>query len=393
MNGAQFTRANGSMGKRIDEQHISLLVYELGSTTIPLTKCTSLADFEATGTYLPTEPMLYHVSEFYRMSPGATLWVYSSENQIPISELRDAIEQTNSDVRQIGVICDGALVANNAPSTLGLNRVADISQMLDEMYTNSGVGISALLQFPVDAGTGVFLPNLRALSYPRISICIGEDASGWAAYIKDQGPLSDGQVGMIGTALGIMSACAANETIFEVAKRNLVPQYRTNSLATGLEFDSFLVAGEANLSQPAIATLDGKGYVFPRMYVSTAGVFLNDSHAACPLTDDAAYIESNRLSDAVDRIIYAYLVRKIGGNIGTDPATGYITETSAALMEADISTAISAELSGAFSAVRISIPRNQQPLVTSIVIVERELVPNGIMRKFNVNSRTVVSLS
>lgn len=389
MNGVEFRHLDGGLQRRRnDSDHISLLiVHELN---VDLTKLQKVEDLQDLGVTHVTNPILhYHVSEFFRSAPGATLYVCSRLAEPVVAELAQLALATDGQIRQVGYVLPS--------KALDVTFISELNEVLLGLYGRN-VPVMAVVGFHTPSGSSLTLPNLHVLDSHRVSVCISQDKTGRGGLVQTALGVSKTLTG-IGTFMGVEAFSPVNQTIFWVNERNLVPRlpYRgivVNSTVVGLEFDKFLVAGEAydGFTDTQLDSLNDKGYIFLRKHVAKAGTYFNDSFTCTTLESDYCYREANRVSDKADRVIYSTLINDIGRNIGTDPSTGTILEDSAAAIEAFCVQRLEEAMGGEVSGISVFIDRDQRPIVDSKLVVKRKIVANAVLRKIIVESSLNVSV-
>lgn len=390
MNGITFNRQNGGLGRRLPgEDHISGLII-LADNVIEPSLVTSIQDYEdlEDGQWYNNYLLHYHVSEYFRINPGSQLYVMSvGAPDGSFDEIRQLQQFAGGKIRQLGI---ADLTGNSAviitpemasKITQILNGLAQNNTPLSVVYHNANPALSINLSS---------LPDLSVLAAERLSVLIGEDASGRGAYIFD---LIEARAGIVGAVLGAMSRAKVNESIGWVERQNLVTTAYQGDVVEGMEVARELdvpcfIDGTPfmDLTPGQIQTLHNKGYIFCVKYPGLAGTYLNDSFTATARNSDYAYIENNRTADKAQRGVYAALLPKISGPVMLDPATGFIREDVVASLEALAAQALEQmERDGEISGFNVFINPEQEVLQTSVLQVTLSVVPVGVMRNIVVN--------
>lgn len=307
----------------------------------------------------------YHVSEFFRMNPGATLWFgYKQYNAAGgFSEVVDLCRAAGGRVRQVAVACPDL---DFADAQVGLlQSVASTLEQQDMpaviLYTAKVTSIASLTT------------DLRTLNAPKVSVVIGQDGSAVGGELFSQQGRS---ISCIGNALGCLSRAAVHESIAWVSKFNVangeldVPAFVDGSLYS-------------NTATGVIDTLNSNGYIFLRKYNGTGGTYYNDSHVCAPIANnDFAYIEANRTMDKAIRGVRAYLLPQLNGPVKVDATTGKLDSAFIAALETLGGRALEQmERDGELSGYKVVINPDQNVLSTGQIVISITNVPRGVMRQ------------
>lgn len=146
------------------------------------------------------------------------------------------------------------------------------------------------------------------------------------------------------------------------------------------------------VSATQLATLNTLGYVFFRAIAGLPGVYINDSHMACPIEDDFATLERGRVMDECARIAYEVYIREINEDVELD-SDGRLAVAVVKNLEGIIETAIGTRLAGKISGVTAYIDPDQNIQSTDQVEVEISILARGVVRKFLVNLAYTTSLN
>ena len=332
MNGIKFIRGNGGLSRTLaGSDHVSgLIVY--GETELAERLVLSVDDLDNNDITAVSHPVLhYHVSEFFRINPGAKLYIQNVEDSDgTYTEVKTLQNFAGGELRQLAV-CDFTTEAANI-----VTRLATLNQLAIDL---AGMNIPLSLLFSVKIGTAdmLSLPNLHTQNYDRVSVVIGQDAGGRGKYLAATMP----SISCIGAALGSVSKARVHESIAWVEKQNLVstayPKILTNNVEMAREMDvSGFCDGSliSDYTPQQLQAISDKGYLFGVKYTGNAGTYFNDSFTATTLESDYTYIENNRTIDKGIRGIYKALLPKISGPSYVDPDTGYLDPSTVSSLEA-----------------------------------------------------------
>lgn len=383
MNGIKFVRQNGGLSRQLDgTDHISgLIIY--GEPAIQKQLILSADELENKNITVATHPVLfYQTSEFFRINPGAKLYIQSvAQSDGNYTEIKVLQNFAEGNIKQVA-ICDFKREYN----TLA-NSVAKLNGIAAELGS-ANTPLSILLSVKVEATDIAALINLHSLASERVSVVIGQDAGGLGNYLSQ----IYSSISCIGAVLGAVSKAKVHESIAWVEKQNLVttayPKNLTNSVEKARELDSAAFCDGSligDYTSQQIQSIHDKGYLFLVKYTGIAGTYLNDSFTATSLEDDFAYLENNRTIDKAVRGINKVLLPKVSSPAYIDSDTGTLDPTTVAALEALCDEPLDQmQRDGEISGYTVYINPNQQVLRTSKLEVTVKLIPVGILREITV---------
>ena len=375
----KFIRENGGLSRELNgSDHISgLIVY--GEKAVDKILLLSTDELEPIGVTLETHPVLfYHVNEFFRINPGAKLYIQGvAVSDGEFSEIKVLQNYANGDIRQLAV-CD----FKSAVSTL-TNALPKLNQIATDLG-NQNLPLSILFSVKIESAELVTLTDLHT-SNERVSVVIGQDVGGLGAYLATSNP----SISNIGACLGAVSKAMVHESIAWVEKQNLVDvayaKKLTGDVEQAREMDIIGFVDGSKLSDYSpeqIKAIEDKGYIFCLKHTGIAGTYFNDSFTATALDSDFAYIENNRTIDKAIREINKVLVPRISAPAYVDPDTGYLANSTVAATEALCDDVLDQMIrDGEISGYAVSINPRQQILKTSKLEVVVKLVPVGVLRE------------
>jgi len=321
----------------------------------------------------------YHIREFFEKQPEGQLWLgyFAVPSGTPdFIEIKTLQDTANGIIRQVGVYYKEAALASSQVTAiqLVLTTLKGENKPLSALY---GGDISAI----TDLST---LPNLRALTAPGVSVCIGQDggAKGAALYASKGYSITD-----LGAKLGAVSAANVNESICYYEKFPMVTD--------GIEFDvaNFANGDAVNLTSTALVNaIDDKGYIFLLKEVGFSNTFNSDSYTSVAITNDLATIENNRTIDKATRNLRTFIVPKLGSPLRVN-ADGTLREDTVKTFKALCDKALlTMEANGELSAYEIIINAAQNVVSTSKLEITIKLVPVGVAREIVINLGFVPNL-
>jgi hypothetical protein len=321
----------------------------------------------------------YHVREFFQKQPNGELWIgyfaepVSTPTFIDVKTMQDTALGT---IRQVGVYYP--LAAFATAQVTALQAVATTlkaeNKPLSILYGPNIFAVS-------DLST---LPDLRALTAPSVSVCIGQDgnAKGRALFLSKSYSITD-----LGAKLGTVSAANVNESISYFEKFQMVTD--------GAEFDTAHFANGVAFALTAtslVNAIDDKGYLFLVKEIGFSNTYNNDSYSSVAVTNDLATIENNRTIDKATRNLRTFIVPKLGSPLRVN-ADGTLREDTVKTFKALADRALaSMEANGELSAYEIVINSAQNVVSTSKLEITVKLVPVGVAREIVINLGFVPSL-
>lgn len=380
MNGIKFIRGNGGLFRTLaGSDHVSgLIVY--GESELAQRLVLSIDDLDNNDITAVSHPVFhYHVSEFFRINPGAKLYAQSvAASAGTFTEVKTLQNFAGGEIRQVAV-CDFTTAVSNL-----VTRSATLNQLAVDLG-NMNIPLSILYSVKFVTADMVTLPNLHTQTYDRVSVVIGQDAGGRGKYLSTTVP----SISCIGAALGAVSKARVHESIGWVEKQNLVstsyPKTFTGNTEMARELDiSGLCDGSliGDYTPQQLQAISDKGYLFGVKYTGNAGTYFNDSFTATTLESDYAYIENNRTIDKGIRGIYKALLPKISGPAYVDPDTGYLDPSTVSALEALCDDVLDQMVrDGEISGYKNYINPDQQVLRNSELEVISKIVPVGTLRE------------
>jgi len=295
----------------------------------------------------------YHASEFFRMSPGSTLWIgFNCSLDV---ELYTA---TNGKVRQIGVFTsDLANVGGSlqtAANTLA-NKFAPAQIVVG--YKPTGV---------IDLST---LPDCGAMNAKNVSVVIVGSGSGVGAGIATS--LGIAYEPAVGTVLGTVSSAAVNQNIGEVGafRMDAGDENAIIRLVGGTQGDA--------VTESILTQLDTKQYIIFRKYAGYDGNYIEKDWTSTLATEDYSNIRNNRTMQKAIRNVRAKLLPKLKarlrldseGKIAQDVAQYYENLAKQPLKQMQIDEEV--------SDFQAYVNPEQNVLSTNILVIELGIIPTA----------------
>jgi uncharacterized protein DUF2586 len=380
MNDIIIDKTNGGLGRKLPgEDHISgILYYVANGTALPtgfgtdkVKQITSLKDAEDKGITAASadyKVLHYHISEFFRISPAARLYVMVGEEPaagtIDYVEMHELINFAEGKIRQVGVYVSGESFATTQVTT-----IQSVVKTLEGEHKPFSVLFVADFSAVADLTT---MGDLRALDAEKVTVLLGQDGTATGKTLFT----SVGKtVGVLGAVMGLVSLANVSENIGWPKKFKPV---------TGTELDVPAFAEGSLLKDLDTTVIDGlntKGYVFLVKHIGASGSYVNDSHTCCPAISDYAYLENNRTMDKAIRGIRTYLIPELNSPLRVNKDTGELSVDSVMYFESLASKPLEQmEADGDLSGFDIHIDPSQNVVSTSKLAIKVTLIVNGVAR-------------
>ena len=306
--------------------------------------------------------VIYHVREFFRMSPTGTLYLaVKPTGEVTADEIKSLQCFAEGKIRQVGVF------------TATLVSIDDYQAAATELESEH----QPLSIIIAPAKATLTLNGLKVEGQytekdrSNVSILVGADLDPVLA--ERIGDFA--QYGCIGTCLGAVSKAAVHECIAWVGKFPL-----------GLKVPGFITGEQVrDVSTDNLKLLNNARLIFVRTHVGDSDSYFNDSHTLDTVTSDYAFIENVRTMDKAVRGIRTNLLPHLNAPLYVDAASGKIALSTVSFLENEASRALEAmEKAGELSGYRAEINPEQNVLATSELEVVIKNVPVGVMRKVTV---------
>lgn len=330
----------------------------------------------------------YHVSEFFRMSPKGTLYLYISNMQLAFSgdELKALADYANGTIRKLGILARGMSGSIFTSLQLTASELEREHKPLSLMVTTSG-NLVSFTKSDTEEGykyTSTITPVQDMTTQDFASVTNKFEGGCNISYLIscDLDPeliQSLGQYaycGCIGTCLGAMSKAAVNECIAWVQKFPL-----------SLKEPGF-VSGEllSSVSHNILSLINENRYIFVLKHVGdNENCYFNDSHTLDLETSDYAYIENVQTIDKACREIRKNLLPYLNSPLLIDANSGKADPSIVAFLETIAGRALEdMEKAGELSGYSVTIDPDQNVLATSELEVVIKQVARGVIRRMRI---------
>ncbi|MPM44768.1 hypothetical protein SDC9_91449 [bioreactor metagenome] len=327
------------------------------------------------------KPIHYIISEYFRIQPKGELWVMLCEDPgtwADFSEVQTLKTASNGAIRQYLFFASSLCEVDADYVTAMQTEMAT----LESEYAYA----SSLLALDMSSVTDLTtLPDLRALSAPKVSVAIGQGGTGSVG--AEIAAVCGYSVTNAGAVLGLMSLAKVHEDIGYIKKYDISgTELTVPAMANGTLLSA--------ISNGALTSLNEKGYIFGMSEIGITGTFVNDSNCAVAVTSDYAYIEDNRAIDKACRAVRAALLPELKGPLYPDATTGKLSAGTVKYFEELGNTAIAQMIKdGELAGGQTLINADQDVVTTSNLNITVELVKVATARAITVSIGFVLKLS
>lgn len=369
LNDVTFNILQGGLGRQASgEDHVSALVFDtiappgaLGSKKmkayVDIEQCVADGITEESATYSLVH---YHASEFFRLAPGATLWLCFQGITYPTTLFTEALGK----IRQIGVFFSdfATLTSVQQAAATALAGLHAPVHILAGYYHTAALNLATT----TDLGT---------LNCPNVSVLIAGDGAGKGAALATE--LTRTYIPAVGAVLGAIAKSKVHESAAWVEKFNL---------SDGSELDVIRLADGSNApADSALSQQNDKRYILLRKHVGLTGTYLTDTHTAVAETNDLAYVENVRTINKARRLLRTALLPSLNAPL-TVQSGGTLEVGTVKYFEQIAAGALNPMLAaGEVSDFGVYVNPAQDVLTSGTLTVQVKLVPRGVARNIVVN--------
>ena len=367
LNDVKFEVLGGGLGRQAEgEDHISALMFSLTPPTeYGTAKCKQFLDIEQVKQAGVTEghatygEAYYHAEEFFRIAPGAVLWICFNATYLEMNEA------AAGKIRQVGVYFSSFpdLTAVHQAGATALDALHAPVQVLAAYSAATALVLSTAADQAINTA-------------PNVSVLLAGDGAGKGAALATA--VSKPYIPALGATLGAMAKAKVHESIAWVQPFNL---------SDGSELETIRLAdGNNNPTNSTLVALNTKRYLVFRKHVGISGTYLNDSHTSVTATSDFGTIELNRVIQKVKREVRKALLPDLNSPITVDGDTGKLAPGTIKYFESKCNRPLDTMQAAAeFSAYGVYINPNQNILATSNLVIGIKIVPRGVARDITVS--------
>lgn len=403
--GPSIIKVNGGLGQTApsDRNVAGLIIqkgYVVGTTFVADTvyKLQSLDDATALGLNAASDANVsatnacaawYHISEFFRLNPDGTLYVWNGGAGTTPFAAGDAADQlmaaSANGIRIMGLVY-GFDPAATPVTTGGFGGTVAADIAAAQVWAEAKAAAYVYVDCVVVEGyaASATLVDLKAMDAPQVHVTVACDHGYFTSY-----PAGFKRSAAVGMVLGSIGVRALSESIGSVtlarypdskrgsANYSLVDarlnRWVTPGLSTQQLFD--------DLSQTVRDNLTANAYGYAGKYEGYAGVYYN-ADATCTLaTDDYNTIHINRLWNEAARGVRRALTPRMNSRVRIDPSTGKIASGTIADWDAACKRELETLLiEGEIADYTFRLDPDQDVIAQGKVVTRVRIVPQGIAK-------------
>jgi hypothetical protein len=332
---------------------------------------TPVSEAALTAAEAAANAVVYHVREFFRLSPTGTLYV-GIKSAITPAEILALQGYAEGKIRQAGIFVASPTEGDIAGYQSAATALEAAHKPLS-IIVGRGKGALTFTQLTTTPASAADAPK------PNVSVLVGCDLAPAVVTLLG-GDAKYALYGCVGNALGALSKAMVHESIAWVQKFPLglqVPGFITGDVLKEVDVPSLTPEIES-----ALGMVQSNRYLFVRTHEGASDCYYNDSMTLDAPTSDYAYIENVRTMDKATRGIRAQLLPYLSAPLYVDSATGKLRADTVASLETTAGHALEdMEKAGELSGYLVEIDPEQNVLATSTLEIQIKNVPVGVMRK------------
>lgn len=329
--------------------------------------------------------VVYHVSEFFRMSPNGTLYLCVKNDVRGVNEQEDIPRlqnYANGTIRKMGVFSKVFSWSTTQDTAINLElthkplSILGTKWGIEITFLQSGEEGSFCYEPVINPVQGVTVDYFSSTT-PKVKGCCNVSLL-ISCDLDPELIQSLGQYayyGCVGTCLGAMSKAAVNECIAWVQKFPLSlkePGFVTGDLLS-------------SVSHNVLSLINENRYIFVLRHVGDDNNYFNDSHTLDLETSDYAYIENVQTIDKACREIRKNLLPYLNSPLLIDANSGKVDPSTVAFLETTAGRALEdMEKAGELSGYSVTIDPDQNVLSTSELEFVIKQVATGVMRRMRI---------
>lgn len=315
--------------------------------------------------------MHYHISEYFRLQPKGKLYVdlEATADFGTFAKITTLQNFAQGEIKQLAIYQKGTAFATS--------QCNGIQSVVTTLETNYKPISSVILSGEISgtASLATITTNLHTLSDKNVSVTIAQDGAGVGYHLfKATGK----SITNVGEVLGAVSLSAVNESIAWLGKYQVAStELDTIAFANGQKY--------VDLSDGLITTLDSYGYLILRKIIGLTGTFHNRPYTCVSVTNDYAFIYSNRTIDKAVANMRITVLPALGSTIKVN-TDGTLSVDSInyfkSLAEQGMDVLLRA---GEVSNYAIVIDPTQDVLSTNTLNITAKIQPTGVADFITIN--------
>lgn len=403
--GPSIIKINGGLGQQApSDRNVAGLIfrkgYVVGTTFVADTvyKLESLDDATALGLNAASDANVsatnasavwYHISEFFRVNPNGTLYVWNGGVGTTPFATGDAADKlmaaSANGIRYMGLVYGFDPSASpTVTGGFGGTVAADIAaaQVWVEARAAAFVYVDCVVIEGYAASST--LVDLKALDAPQVHVTVANDSGYFSSY-----PAGFKRSAAVGTTLGSIGVRMLSESIGSVklerypAKARGQADYSLTDTRQNrwVKFGTSASVSFDSLTQAQRDGLTTNAYGYVGKYEGYAGVYHN-TDATCTLaTEDYNTIHINRIWDEAARMVRRALIPRMNSRVKIDPTSGKIDPATIADWDAAAKRQLDGLLvEGEIADFQFTLDPDQDVIATGKVVTKLSITPQGIAK-------------
>ena len=348
-----------------------------GGSTAALTQPTG-AGGTVLGVASDINILYYHVSEFFRMQPKGKLWVgvYATADVGTFASITLMQNIASGEILQMGIYQKSTAFATSQITAIQAVCAA-LETVNKPLVTILGAELSATSDITTLAN------NLHSFSSANVSVTIAQDGAAVGSKLYKATGKSITNVGQV---LGSIALAKVSESIAWFGKFK----------ASATELDTLAFCnGQLYTAIPdnAITNLDNLGFMFLRKISDLAGSFHNRPYTCVSLTNDYAFVYSNRTFYKARKNVRATVLPALGSPIKVN-SDGTLAPDSINYFKSLANQGIDNLLRNEeLSNYQVIIDPTQNVLSTGLLTITVRLLPLGVADFITINLGFTLNLN
>lgn len=320
----------------------------------------------------------YHISEYFRLQPKGKLYV-DVEATADFGTFAKITTLQNYAQGEINLL--GVYQKHTAFATSQCNGIQSVCTTLETAHKPiASVILSGEISGTADITT--FTTNLHTLSDSNVSVTIAQDGAATGYHLfKATGK----SITNLGEVLGCVALASVHESIAHLGKFQVAStELDTLAFANGQAYSA--------LSDGTITALDTQGFLILRKVVDLTGSFHNRPYTCVSITNDYAFIYSNRVMTKATKNMRATVLPAVGSSVTTN-SDGTLSLDSLNYFKTLTQQGLNNLLrNGEISNYSVDIDSTQDILSTGTLEISARIQPKGVADFITINVAFTTSI-
>jgi Protein of unknown function (DUF2586) len=318
----------------------------------------------------------YHISEFFRISSGALLYVCFGLTDIA----EELYNVSGGKIRQYGTI-----ITN-------LAHVQTVHQAVATTLAGRYAPLNIVVGYEPTATPAIGdLDDLALKTAPYVSVIAFGDDNGRGKTLATA--LGKPYMSAMGMTLGLISKARVQESIGALNRFNMTDGTEFVKVENGVLKPAIKYVTGQTYSDGITLQLDNKRYLSPRFYAGNAGIYIEKDHTAYSPTKDLSVIRNGRTINKAVRGVREKLLPRLKSNVSVDDKGNLEPDFVEFLKSLASQNLNQMQRDGEISRFGVSIEPNQNVLASDRIDIEIRLIPIGVANFINVRMGFTRSLA